>query len=182
MNLRIEVKRKISIAESEFFRKFADDNWGKHYDTPEEVKLCFFAKPDFVLVAYFKNIVVGLVNIYLREIAFNGKKLKIGGIGGMVAGKKFRHQGIATRLLEDCIKLMKKSGAKVSFLSTDIKQLGKLYRHVGFVHLNRPYFFLDKNGVERQAEGGMISPIVSKDIYNKIFKSNEKIFVGKSDF
>lgn len=183
-NVEIKVFENISIKEKIVFEKFDKDNYGDYVDeNPEETKLNYFDMPKLGVVGYRNNKIVGLFFVYNREIFFEGKKINMAGIGKVVTRVDCRRQGIMSQILQ---KFFSQYIAKYKFdlamLCTDIKKLGKLYGRIGFAPLNRSYFYLDKNGVEKEELGGMIMGLQNKNVVAKILNSKTKLFVGKSNF
>lgn len=182
MDLEIKITNFLSADLNKELHDFSQKNWGKHYDTPEQIKLKYFATPDFLVIGYYKNKVAGLLEVFLREIIFSGKKITMGGIGGMVVDKKLRRKGFATQILKAAMEELKDEKIDISMLCTDIEKLSGLYGRVGFVPLGRPYYFFDKNGCEENDEMGMIAPVNSPSLFKDILNSKEKLNVGVSNF
>lgn len=105
------------------------------------------------------------------------------GLGGVVTRVDCRRQGIMSQILRKFFAdYLPKYKFDMAMLCTDVKKLGNLYGRVGFVPLNRSYYFLDKNAVEKEETGGMIMGLQNKNVVTKIFISKTKLFVGKSNF
>jgi len=183
-NVEIKVFENISIKEKLSFEKFDKDNYGDYVDeNPEETKLNYFDMPKLGVVGYRNNKIVGLFLIYDREIEFEGKKIKMAGIGGVVTRVDCRRQGVMSQILQKFFsQYVSKYKFDMAILCTDIKKLGKLYGRIGFVPLNRSYFYLDKNEAEKEEVGGMIMALQNKNIVAKILSSKTKLFVDKSNF
>jgi predicted acetyltransferase len=161
---------------------FSEENWGKHYDTPEELGRRYFSKPDLILVGYYEGKIAGLLEIFLRKFNFGKKEIRMGGLGGMVVDKNLRRRGFATQILQKAIDEMKNRNMDISMLCTDLEKLSGLYGKVGFIPLGRPYFYFDKNGKEEIDYAGMIAPVSSQEVFEEILNSKEKINVGISNF
>lgn len=174
------------IAVDEKIKEILDDfskiNWDENRDSPEETKNNFFAPVDFAVVAYANDKIAGLLYVHNKNITFKGKRVKLGGIGGVVVDKNLRRLGIATRILKVAMAELKRRKFDVSMLCTDIKKLGKLYQNVGFVPLNREYYFYDRTGKLQKDFDGMIASVGSRSIFNLIVLSKDDINVGKSNF
>jgi len=183
-NVEIKVFENISIKDKIVFDKFIDENWGEHFHEDEAGRaLEFFDTPKIYVVGYKNNKVVGLFLIYDREIEFEGNKIKLAGLGGVVTRVDCRRQGIMSQILQKFFsQYVAKYKFDIAMLCTDIKKLGKLYGRVGFVPINRSYFFMDKNGVEKEELGGMILGLNNKAVVAKILNSKTKLFVGNSNF
>ena len=177
--MKISVINNPSVTKIKTFKKFWGSN--KDYEDENDPSINFFDKPDIAIVANNENL-IGMLYLYFREIMFDGSMVKLAGVGGVVTHKDHRHQGVATTLLSTAHEVMEKKECDIAILCTDIEKLGKLYTTIGFVPLGRSYYFEDKNGKESEETGGMIAPIVSTKLFNKILSSNNKLYVGKSNF
>jgi len=182
MNLKIEVTIKLSGGKLETLNKFSDENWDEHEVSLEEERANFFDNDKFAVIAKIDGNMVGYLFVHERNLIFNRIPIKLAGIGGVVVHRKFRHKGIATAILTTTIKLLKKEKFDIALLSTDINKLGELYKRVGFVPLGKPYSFIDIKGLRKEENGGMIANINSKEIFDEILTSNNKLNVGISNF
>lgn len=124
------------------------------------------------VVGYLEHEVVGTVNLHKRRIHYENRNLLLGGLGGVCTHLKHRRRGIALQLLTESMNALKKNSCDVAFLCTDIKKLGSLYAQLGFVPLNRTY---KATGISREtyySEGGMIAPVCSKSLFNRLRKDS----------
>jgi predicted acetyltransferase len=179
-NVDIKVFENISLKEKFIFDEFIKNNWDEILieNNPD-----FFDTPRLWVVGYKNNKIVGLFLIYGREIVFENIKIKMAGIGGVVTRIDCRRQGIMSQILQKFFsQYISKYKFDVAILCTDIKKIGKLYGRIGFMPINRSYFFIDKNGVEKEESGGMIIGLQNKNIVNKILISKTKLSVGDSNF
>lgn len=183
-NVDVKVFENISIKEKLSFEKFDKDNYGDYVDeNPGETRLNNFDMPRLGVVGYRNNRIVGLFLIYDREMSFEGVKIKMAGLGGVVTRVDCRRTGVMSQMLQKFFtQYLPKYKFDIAMLCTDIKKLGKLYGRVGFVPINRPYYFVDKNGIEKEENGGMIMNLNTKKLGSKILGSKTKIFVGNSNF
>ena len=183
-NVDIKVFENISIKDKLSFEKFDKDNYGDYVDeNPEETRLNYFDMPRIGVVGYRNNKIVGLFLVYDREIEFEGKKIKMAGLGGVVTRVDCRRQGIMSQILQKFFsQYVVKYKFDLAMLCTDIKKIGKLYGRIGFMPINRSYFYLDKNGMEKEELGGMIMGLQNKTVVAKIMNSKTELFVGKSNF
>lgn len=183
-NVDIKVFENISIKDKIIFDQFSDDNWGEStIEEKKESKINFFDTPRLWVVGYKNNRVVGLFLIFDREIVFENQKIKMAGLGGVVTRVDCRRTGVMSQILQKFFtQYLPKYKFDIAMLCTDIKKLGKLYGRVGFVPINRSYYFVDKNEVEKEETGGMIMNLNTKKLASKILGSKTKIFVGNSNF
>jgi predicted acetyltransferase len=180
--MEIQIIRKINKSLKQKLDKFADENWGETNDTEEYLNNNFFDQNKIAFTLSKDNKLLGLLYLHERKIKFENNPVRIGCIGGVVIDKNMRHRGFATMLLISSKDLMLKDGIDVAVLCTDIHKLGNLYKKSGFVPLGRPYFYTDKNGVERPENGGMVAQVTSNEIFNTILNSKSKFYVGISNF
>ncbi len=160
-------------------QSFASEHWGVN-SHEGDVRLDFFAKPDYLAQLFFEDRLVSSLVLFIRQLDFQGKKYTFVGIGGVVTHIDYRHRGFATKLLQKS--LAKVSNCDFALLATDVDKIGPLYERVGFVALDRPYLFLDKNGLKKPDPGGMIAPLSSPEAVDSILHSPTEIFVGASAF
>src|SRR3972149_7735810 len=97
----------------------------------------FGSLPSGYVIAYEKNEIIGTINLLKREIKFKNQEILLGGFGGVCTHSKFRRQGIASKLLQKGMEVLKQNLCDIAYLSTDLKKLVSLYSSVGFVPINR---------------------------------------------
>lgn len=182
MKVSIFVKQNPSLSELKEYQNFSDKNWDEHYHVKDEEEENFFDRPKIVILAYLKNQLVGLLNIHVKNIIIENEQFLLGGIGGVVTDKEFRRKGIAIKILNKAIRVLKSNNFDIAMLCTDISKLGALYKRVGFVPLGKSYYFISKSGKEKAEQSGMIAPVKSQRIFRKIMLTKETINVGISNF
>lgn len=183
MNLTIAVIKNPTPKFRDELKEFSDSNWGKHVDSDEDIHLNFFLPFDIAVLAKDGNKKVGLIEIFLKKNAIVGKEnIFVGGIGGVVVDRKYRHKGIATAMLKKTLEVLKKEKADIAMLCTEIERLGPLYKGIGFVPLRRPYLYTDRKGEIKEDAQGMVAALSSKDAFERILASPEIINVGPSNF
>ncbi len=183
MNLEITVLKNVSSRLRKELKIFSDTNWGDHVDPSKEILLNFFLPFDMAVLTKDNDKNVGLIEVFLKKKARMGEEnIYVGGIGGVVTHKGYRHQGIATAMLKKVLEVLKEEKVDIAMLCTEIDRLGSLYKNVGFIPLGRSYVFTDKNGNLKEDKGGMIAQVLSKEVFEKILLSKEIINVGVSNF
>jgi predicted GNAT family N-acyltransferase len=180
--MEIQIIKKIDRSLKLKLDNFADKNWGETTDSEEYLNNNFFDQNKIAITLNKNNKLVGLLYLHERKTKFKNISVQIGCIGGVVVDKNMRRHGLATMLLKSSKDIMLKDGIDVAVLCTDIDKLGNLYIKSGFVPLGRPYYYTDKNGVERTDNGGMIAPVTSNVIFKSILNSKSKFYVGISNF
>ncbi|MBM4168948.1 MAG: GNAT family N-acetyltransferase [Ignavibacteria bacterium] len=120
------------------------------------------------VAGYLEDEIVGVVNLHKRRIRYGKRNLMLGGLGGVCTHRKHRRKGIAVRLLIESMKVLRKNACDVAFLCTDLTKLRSLYAQVGFVPLNRTYKATGLSGRAYYSDGGMIAPVCSKSLFNRL--------------
>jgi predicted acetyltransferase len=133
----------------------------------------FGSLPFGYVIVYDGGQIIGVLNLLKRNIKFKEQNITLGGVGGVCTHIEFRRQGIARKLLQEGMKMLKKNKCDIAFLNTDPKKLGSLYGKFGFVPLPRRYKASGASGKVYLSEAGMIAPICSKKIFELVLKDTE---------
>jgi predicted acetyltransferase len=140
----------------------------------------FIAKDYGRLFAIDKNEIIGMLNVFVRNIAFNNKKIKIGGLGGVCITTPWRRKGIGLTLVKEGLEILKKEKCDIACLNVDLKKKAyKLYEKAGFKFMKRKISFENIKGKIKLDTGTMFIPVCSKPIYNFIMKSKKTFHYGK---
>ncbi len=136
------------------------------------------------LVAFSSTHVVGSMTLLKRKTVFEGKPLLVGGIGGIWTHEDYRNQGIATRLLQKGMDILKENNCDIAYLCTDVENPARihLYGKVGFVPLHKPHVYLGKSGKKYTDTDGMIAPLKSEIIFQKILNGNKVLHLGTGNW
>jgi len=165
-------QQKVSIGELER-RCFSDVD-------PKEAEECFYAESFARILAYSKDRLVGHLRLFRRNIEFDGRKVVLGGTGGVCVSEDTRRRGIATKLIEKGLQVLKEKNCDVACLNADLsKTVYKFYEKIGFKLMNRKISFEDIHGQIKYDYGTMFIPIRSKEIYNHIMNSDKIFHYGK---
>jgi GNAT superfamily N-acetyltransferase len=100
------------------------------------------------------NQIAATVRIFFRKMKIGGYEFKMGGIGEVSTKEAYRHQGLATKLLNLALEYMNERDIEISSLHTS--EAAPLYRKCGFESIPR-YFYLQ-----------YIDPKLSPDFVKKI--------------
>jgi len=147
---------------------------------PEEAEECFCAESFARAFAHCNGEIVGHLKLFKRNIEYDGKKITLGGIGGVCVTENTRRKGIATKMIRESLKILRKKKCDVACLNADLsRNAHKFYEKVGFTLMNRKISFEDKHGNTRYDEGTMFIPICSKQIYQHIMNSDKTFHYGK---
>lgn len=147
---------------------------------PEELKKHFIAKRfGRIFVHQNKKIIAG-TGLFKRYVNFDGKRILLGGLGGVCVLKKYRRRGIATKLVRYGLNILQKKGCDVATLSVDLeKQIYGLYKKNGFKFINRKVSFNDINHKKHYIDGVMFLPLHSQEKYDHIMNSKKNLHMGK---
>lgn len=126
------------------------------------------------IIALDRDIVVGLIILFKREITFKGKKLLLGGFGGVGTKTEYRNRGIGSKMVELARKMLEESRCDVAHIDVDMDNPSvlRLYGRIGFIPLRRPFTFLGKSGRKYSADNSMLAPIHSKELFEAILNDH----------
>ncbi|UCE41824.1 MAG: GNAT family N-acetyltransferase [Candidatus Aminicenantes bacterium] len=171
------------------FKRLEIFGWENFYTkeqrTPEHLakeQEKFYSKPKTWILAFEKEQIIGRILLHKRIIRFNERDIILGGIGGVCIRRDKRNQGIATKMLELAMKILTKWDCDIAYLCADIEKTGALYEKVGFVPLNRPYTFYGQSRRLHEQNNGMIAPINSRKIFNRVLRSRKKLHLGNGNW
>ncbi len=153
-------------------------------DDPEikaEIENNFYVQPDTHLFLYLRDKLVGAASITFRNIQLENQNIKIAGFGGLAIAKQHRGKGYAKLIIQKRLDVAKNEAADIAFLNTDIKKLGELFEKFGFKKIPSSYSFISKSGNRVKENDGMIAPVNSQKIFDKIMNSDKPLFIGKSN-
>lgn len=171
-----------SDVDLEKIRLFKSENWGQSHDTPEDHVLNFFRPNDYYVLAHAQSKLVGSIALQIRkDIKVNDTPATCGMIGGVVVHKDHRMQGIAQMMLKEAMAKFAKEKVDIALLCTNIPKLSKLYSRVGFVVLNKPYYFYNRDGILSSDNDGMIASVSNREMYDLALQKNTKINIGPSN-
>jgi len=149
-------------------------------DVPKDsIEKDFISKEFARIFAYEDNKIIGMLGLFKRDIVFDGKKITIGGMGGVCVVAKARKKGIATQMLKKGLKILQKERCAVACLNVDLKKKAyKLYEKAGFKFIKRKISFENIKGEIKYDTGTMFIPVCSKSIYYFIMKSKKTFHYG----
>lgn len=131
------------------------------------------------VLVFDKEVIIGMAAVFLREIMFLDRNIKLGGIGKVRVTEHYRNKGIASKMMKKVMEQLHNIGADIALLCTNTDSfLVDFYRKYGFELLGRPYMFKGKSGKDYGDEEGMLAPIHSIEIYNLVMQSNELLDIG----
>lgn len=102
-------------------------------------------------VAEVDGRVVAYVRIFDRRMRVRGVPLRAGGVGSVATHPDFRRRSLASTLLEDAIRVMRRRGYAISFLYTGVMPL---YERLGWRVVAQPYLRAPLAEAARAATSG----------------------------
>ena len=134
------------------------------------------------VIAYEKKEIIGVINLLKRKINFKNKTIWLGGVGGVCTHADWRRHGIASKLLEKGMMVLKDQGCDIALLCTDVAKLALLYSRVGFSPLGRDYRATGLSGKIYLDSGGMIAPVNSPEIFQEVLQDKEIFDIQGQDW
>lgn len=132
----------------------------------------FCAKGDLIyyILATENGKLIGETRVFKRTILLNGQKIVLGGIGSVATHPDKRKQGVATRMVKKGMDLLKKELCDAAYLCADVHSLKALefYEQFKFRRLPKKHTYTGLSGKQYVDEDGMIAPVGSKKVFNKI--------------
>jgi predicted GNAT family N-acyltransferase len=150
-------------------------------DVPaKEIEENFYAEPFAYLFAFINDRMISRVALFKRNLAFAGRPITVGGIGGVCVSKEFRHHGVASSLLKRALIVLKSEECDVACLNVDLeKKIYPLYEKLGFKLMEREISFENSHGDTVKELGTMFIELNSPDVFNLLMNSRETFHYGK---
>jgi ribosomal protein S18 acetylase RimI-like enzyme len=145
----------------------------------EEAKKDFYHPASAQVLAYIGKKLIGWAGIHEAEQDFEGKKIKLGGYG-LCTHPEWQRRGIAGKVSQAAMNFLRKKGCEVAFLSVDPSNTAsvRLHQKNGFVMLPRDFSWTNSRGETKRDSGGMIAPVNSRELFERILNGKEVLFVG----
>ncbi len=180
--MELKILPCLSIEPTERLNQFVAENFyaeeEKIPELLEEEKEKFYSQPEAWILVLESDQIIGCTLLHKRKVKFDDQDVILGGIGRVCTRKDKRNQGIASMMLNEAVKILKKWGCDMAYLCANIERTGSLYGQVGFVPLNKPYSYYGRSGKLYEENNGMIAPINSKNIFDKVLCSKENLHLG----
>jgi predicted GNAT family N-acyltransferase len=145
----------------------------------EEERFC--SQPKAWLLVFEEDQIIGGIKLYRRKVMFNNREVILGGVGSVCTRTDKRNQGIATAMLKEAVKILKKWECDIAYLCANV-EMRSFYGLVGFVPLNKPYTYYGRSGELYEAYKGMIAPLNSSSLFDEVLSSKHKLHLGKGDW
>ena len=111
------------------------------------------------VLAHIGDELVGTIRLFTRAVPFNGRTVRLGGMGGVATHPDWRGRGIAEATVRAAMGELQRQGATVAYLCS-VTALGqRLYAKVGFVPLGRPYTYRGRSGKHYTDHDGWLAPL-----------------------
>jgi predicted N-acetyltransferase YhbS len=150
--------------------------------TADQLREDFVAPSIASVLAYEGEALVGCASVVKRGIAYEGKAIQLGGIGGVCTRADRRGRGIGSRVCQSALDLLRKEGCDVVFLAAGQSAgTARFYARLGFVLLGRPFTFVDARGAVKHPSSddvGMIAPLCSADLFAHIVNGATEVHLG----
>jgi predicted GNAT family N-acyltransferase len=142
----------------------------------------FCSLPKAWLLVFEGDQMIGGIKLYKRKVMFNTREVILGGVGSVCTRADKRNQGIATSMLKEAMKILKKWECDIAYLCANIEETGSLYGQVGFVPLNKPYTYHGRSGKLHEGHNGMIALINSSSIFKEVLSSKHRLHLGQGNW
>ena len=114
---------------------------------------------------------VGYVSVFVRELVYEGDRVRLGGLGGTCTRADRRRQGIGTAVCRAGMAWLHQAGCDVAFLPA-APGTEPFYKQFGFVPLSTPYTFVNVHGATKPpsatAGTAMLAPVRSRAWFDRI--------------
>ncbi|RIK36609.1 MAG: hypothetical protein DCC55_26825 [Chloroflexi bacterium] len=143
-----------------------------------EIEEDFFTEAVSRVLCYHQDELVGCAGTRVRDIAYDGRSVRLGGISGVCTHRGFRGQGIATRVCQRAVQFLAEAKCNIVFLSTS-PMARKLYENLGFRPLPQGFTWENIYGQIKHGNNGMLAPVCSPEIAQQIWNGASAFHVGK---
>ena len=117
----------------------------------------------------------GCVELFMRDIVYQGVPVKLGGFSPCVR-QDARRQGLGRQLSLTAMSWLAGQGCGLAFLSVDVSTTTpRFYESLGFVLLGMPFLYANSRGEIKEEEGGMIAPLGSSPAFALVSKGVEPL-------
>lgn len=146
----------------------------------EEIEEDFIAKPFARILVYDEKELVGIADLYKRDIEYKGQKINLGGFGGLCVKESLREHGIGKQIGKKALEILHKHVCDIVFLSIDLQKKTKgFYEKLGFVELPQQFSWENFHGQTKKDKGGMLAPLGSQELFQEVLNDKSILHVGK---
>ena len=183
--MEIKFFPKLSTALAERVKQFVLENFFTEEErTPENlaaVEERFCSQPKAWLLVFERDQIIGGIKLYKRKVIFNNREVILGGVGSVCTRIDKRNQGIASSMLREAVRILKKWECDIAYICANI-EMGSFYGQEGFVPLNKPYTYYGWSGKLYEGYKGMIAPLNSSIIFEEVLSTKHKLHLGQGDW
>ena len=143
--------------------------------TAEEVGEDFCRPPVACVLAYSRGALVACVEVFLREVIYEGNAITVGGFSPC-AREDVRGAGVGTAVCQAAMSYLRGRGCAVAFLSVDTRRDSfPLYERLGFKMLAKPFIYANVRGELKEGDGGMAAPLCAPEVFERILGGDEPL-------
>ncbi len=172
------IARSVTELDLLCFRHHGEPTDKQHADGHD--RFCSSGDLLYYILAMENGRLIGETRVFKRTIVYNGQKIVLGGIGSVATHPDKRKQGIATRMVRRGMDLLAKKHCDVAYLCADTHSLKALefYEEFGFRRLLQNHTYVGRSGKRYIDTDGMIAPVGSKILFEKIFSTAVPFDIG----
>jgi len=138
---------------------FGEAEWTEEQEREVTDRYSSAADANGYVLAHVGDELVGTIRLFMRAVPFNGRTVRLGGIGGVATHPAWRGRGIAEATVRAAMDELRRRSAEVAYLCS-MPELGqRLYAKVGFVPLGRPYTYRGRSGKGYTDHDGWLAPL-----------------------
>ncbi len=133
-------------------------------------------------LAHVGTELVGSMRLFERAVPFNGRTVRLGGIGAVATDPDWRGRGIAEATLIAAMEELRRHGAEVAYLCA-VPELGRrLYAKAGFAPLGRPYTYRGRSGTPYTDHDGWLAPLTDPALCAAMLTDTEPLDLAGSNW
>ncbi len=133
-------------------------------------------------LAHVGDELVGGMLLFERAVPFNGRTVRLGGIGGVATDPAWRGRGIAEATVRAAMAELRRRGAGVAYLCA-VPDLGRrLYAKAGFAALGRPYTYRGRSGKQYTDHDGWLTPLADPALCAAMLADTEPLDLAGSNW
>ena len=115
-----------------------------------------WAAPDYYAIAETENELIGRLGIFDREIEVGRRRMRVGGIGGVITKPEWRFRGIAHDLLTNASAFMRDELGVDFALLLCRREVAPVYAKLGWFRVNGPTRFRQPSRITAYPRDTMI--------------------------
>ena len=133
-------------------------------------------------LTYIGDELVGGMVLLERALPYDGRTVRLGGIGGVATNPDWRGRGIAEATLRAAMDELRRHGAEIAYLCA-VPELGRrLYAKAGFAPLGRPYTYRGRSGKPYTDHDGWLAPLTDPALCAAMLADPEPLDLAGSNW